>query len=30
VLVLCDKHAEEQGYIEDEDSISEWPPLRVW
>jgi hypothetical protein len=23
VLVLCDKHAEEQGYIEDEDSISE-------
>ena len=23
LLVLCDKHAEEQGYIEDEDSISE-------
>jgi hypothetical protein len=23
MLVLCDKHAEEQGYIEDEDSISE-------
>jgi|688.fasta_scaffold354497_2 hypothetical protein len=23
VLVLCDKHAVEQGYIEDEDSISE-------
>lgn len=23
VLVLCDRHAEEQGYIEDEDSISE-------
>jgi hypothetical protein len=23
IRVLCDKHAEEQGYIEDEDSISE-------
>ena len=23
IKVLCDKHAEEQGYIEDEDSISE-------